>query len=63
QTSDYFLERMGLASVEDLPELAPFLPELNDMDDEPAEQLASLVDEGLESPAEESTPDEAEPRL
>ena len=49
QTSDYFLERMGLASVEDLPALAPYLPELSDMDDEPAEQLAALVDEGVDA--------------
>jgi segregation and condensation protein B len=27
QTTGYFLERLGLASLEDLPDLAPFLPE------------------------------------
>ena len=27
RTTDYFLERLGLASLDDLPELAPFLPE------------------------------------
>ena len=27
RTTDYFLERLGLASVAELPELAPFLPE------------------------------------
>jgi len=32
RTTDYFLERLGLASVADLPELAPFLPE--DIEDE-----------------------------
>lgn len=59
QTSNYFLERMGLASVEDLPELAPFLPELSDMDDEPAEQLATMVDEGADDaePANDATED------
>ena len=67
QTSSYFLERMGLASVEDLPALAPYLPELSDMDDEPAEQLATLVDEGVdaedaEAPAapEHNTEDETQ---
>jgi len=50
QTSNYFLERMGLASLEELPDLAPFLPELSDMDDEPSEQLAALADEGAEVP-------------
>src|SRR6201999_2099253 len=27
RTTDYFLERLGLASLDELPELAPFLPE------------------------------------
>ncbi|MDQ3157072.1 MAG: SMC-Scp complex subunit ScpB [Actinomycetota bacterium] len=51
QTSDYFLERMGLASVEDLPELAPFLPELTDMDVSEAESLDEVH---LDSDAESS---------
>jgi segregation and condensation protein B len=33
RTTDYFLERLGLASLDELPELAPFLPE--DVDDAP----------------------------
>lgn len=50
QTSNYFLERMGLASVEDLPELAPFLPELSDMDVSEAESLEELhIDPDVES--------------
>lgn len=70
QTSNYFLERMGLASVEDLPELAPYLPELSEMDEEPAEQLAALVDEGVDAeeasaagdaPAEPEQPHAEEP--
>jgi segregation and condensation protein B len=32
RTTDYFLERLGLASLADLPELAPFLPD--DIEDE-----------------------------
>jgi segregation and condensation protein B len=32
RTTDYFLERLGLASLGELPELAPFLPE--DIEDE-----------------------------
>ena len=64
QTSNYFLERMGLASVEDLPELAPFLPELSDMDDEPAEQLAAMVEvDGDAEPASDqpAADEEAKP--
>ncbi len=33
RTTDYFLERLGLASLDQLPDLAPFLPE--QLDDEP----------------------------
>ena len=33
-TTTEFLERMGLQSVDDLPELAPYLPELADVDGE-----------------------------
>jgi segregation and condensation protein B len=32
RTTGYFLERIGVASLEELPELAPFLPEMADMD-------------------------------
>ena len=35
RTTSYFLERLGLASLEDLPDLAPFLPEnIEDIEDE-----------------------------
>lgn len=33
-TSTEFLERMGLSSLDDLPELAPYLPDLADIDGE-----------------------------
>jgi segregation and condensation protein B len=33
RTTSYFLERIGVTSVDELPELAPFLPEMVDMDD------------------------------
>jgi segregation and condensation protein B len=33
RTTGYFLERIGVTSLEDLPDLAPFLPELGDLDD------------------------------
>lgn len=34
RTSAYFLERMGLTSVDELPEIAPFLPDMTDVDSE-----------------------------
>jgi segregation and condensation protein B len=37
RTTAYFLERLGLAGLDDLPELAPFLPEnIEDIEDENA---------------------------
>lgn len=40
QTTSYFLERLGLNSIEDLPALAPYLPDLAALD----EVLDSLTD-------------------
>ena len=34
RTTSYFLERIGVESIDDLPELAPYLPDLADMEDE-----------------------------
>ncbi len=34
RTSSYFLERIGVSSLDDLPELAPYLPDLDDLEDE-----------------------------
>ena len=35
RTTSYFLERIGITSLEELPELAPFLPEMDDPDLDP----------------------------
>ena len=45
RTTSYFLERIGVESLEDLPELAPFLPDMGDFEDldarpEPADVAA-----------------------
>ena len=40
RTTSYFLERIGLNRVEDLPALAPFLPDIDGLD----EVIASLTD-------------------
>ena len=34
RTTGYFLERIGVTSLDDLPELAPYLPDLDDLEDE-----------------------------
>jgi segregation and condensation protein B len=40
RTTAYFLERIGVTSIEELPELAPYLPEMDDLEDE----LAAMAD-------------------
>ncbi|MEO8330384.1 MAG: SMC-Scp complex subunit ScpB, partial [Candidatus Nanopelagicales bacterium] len=34
QTTNYFLERLGIASLDELPELAPYLPDLETLEAE-----------------------------
>ncbi len=44
RTSSYFLERIGITSLEELPELAPFVPEMDDMDlEETAADVAGVT--------------------
>ncbi|TCJ23433.1 SMC-Scp complex subunit ScpB [Nocardioides jejuensis] len=40
RTTNYFLERIGVTSLEELPELAPFLPDMDDLEDELAAAFA-----------------------
>lgn len=37
RTTSYFLERIGISSVDELPELAPYLPDMSELEDELAE--------------------------
>ena len=46
RTSQYFLERMGLNSIADLPDIAPYLPELDALDDLSPDGLRGLDDVG-----------------
>ena len=41
RTTSYFLERIGITSLDELPELAPYLPDMDDMEDELAERRAT----------------------
>ncbi len=61
-TSSYFLERMGLSSLDELPEIAPLLPEIDDVEE--PERLAEPVVEAQaeEAVAEESGAEPEEPR-
>lgn len=53
RTTGYFLERIGVQSIDELPELAPYLPDMDDLEEELAEMVAAPA-------ATESAP-EAEP--
>ena len=46
RTTAYFLERIGMTSLDELPELAPYLPDMDDLEDE----LASVA--GLDAAPE-----------
>jgi len=41
RTTAYFLERIGVTSLDELPELAPYLPEMDDLAEELADQPAA----------------------
>ncbi len=43
RTSSYFLERIGVSSIDELPELAPLLPGMDDLEDEQEVAAADLV--------------------
>ena len=60
RTTSYFLERIGVTSLDELPELAPYLPDMDDMEDE----LAAMADgpapvEPAGEPAVAPVPEEA----
>jgi len=51
RTTSYFLERIGITSLDELPELAPYLPDMDDLEDE----LASVA--ALDAPAPVPSPE------
>ena len=57
RTTSYFLERMGLGSLSELPDIAGHLPELEDMEDE----LLAAVADDLAPDAVGDAPDGTEP--
>ncbi|WP_166138828.1 SMC-Scp complex subunit ScpB [Nocardioides ochotonae] len=58
RTTGYFLERIGVTALEDLPEIAPYLPDMDDLEEELAAMAAPFaVPEP--PPAPEHTPDTA----
>ena len=62
RTTGYFLERIGVTSLDDLPELAPYLPDMEDLEDElesvaAAESQAQPVPEPEPGPGAVPTPE------
>ena len=56
RTTGYFLERIGVTGLDDLPDLAPYLPDVGDFDDERAEAVAAVPPTAPEPAAEEDAP-------
>ena len=56
RTTGYFLERIGVTSIDELPELAPYLPDMDDLEDELAEMAAPTASEQAPEPSAEPTP-------
>jgi len=59
RTTTYFLERIGVVSLDELPELAPYLPEMSEMEDElaaraTASEPAEPVEEAPAEPVEQA---------
>ena len=59
QTTSYFLERIGVTSIDELPELAPYLPDMDDLEDELAEMVSAQAQPGESQPGE-SQPGESQ---
>jgi segregation and condensation protein B len=58
-TTGYFLERIGVTSLDELPELAPYLPDMDDLEDELAEMAAPAPEAAVAS--EQAPEPEPEP--
>ena len=61
RTTTYFLERIGVTSLDDLPELAPYLPDMDDLEDELAEMAAPVATESAPQPAPQPEPEPGHP--
>ncbi|TQK70910.1 SMC-Scp complex subunit ScpB [Nocardioides sp. SLBN-35] len=51
RTTSYFLERIGIVSLDELPDLAPHLPELADVEEELRESVAEPAAADADEPA------------
>ncbi|MFF5504529.1 SMC-Scp complex subunit ScpB [Streptomyces roseolus] len=58
RTTNHFLERMGLRGLDELPELAPFLPEADAVEADSLEGVPSFDPDGDEEPGADGPADE-----
>lgn len=57
RTSSYFLERMGLSDLTELPDIAPLLPEIGDMEESEMPSMPAVID--LETSEPDASDDES----
>jgi segregation and condensation protein B len=61
RTTNYFLERIGVTSIDDLPELAPYLPDMDDMEEELAGMIGGPAPSEVVAAAETGPADVPDP--
>lgn len=61
RTTSYFLERIGITSLDELPELAPYLPDMDDLEDELAHAAGLGERVPANAPEPEASTDDASP--
>ncbi|QBX57701.1 SMC-Scp complex subunit ScpB [Nocardioides seonyuensis] len=61
RTTSYFLERIGITSLDELPELAPYLPDMDDLEDELAHAAGLGERAPTNAPEPEAATDNASP--
>jgi segregation and condensation protein B len=61
RTTSYFLERIGVTSIDELPELAPYLPEMGDLEElEEAMSSTTVTAPAVAGPGAEQADDQAD---
>jgi segregation and condensation protein B len=54
RTTTYFLERIGISSLDELPELAPYLPDMDDLEEDLAEAVAPHMSDTVSEPVSDT---------
>jgi segregation and condensation protein B len=54
RTTAYFLERIGISSLDELPELAPYLPDMDDLEEDLAEAVAPHMSDTVSEPVSDT---------